>query len=418
MSMDSVLDEMTGLRCRLTWFLKRFSDCVKTSPSQAHLRTYVEGQLGPLPRKSVEPIALEAGVAPRTLQEFLEIYRWDHEAVRRRIQEIVAQDHADPNAIAVIDETTFSKKGDKTAGVQRQWCGATGKKDNCVMTVHVGYAAGGFHALLDSDLYLPKETWHGDRARCRDAHIPEDVVHRPKWRIALELLDRVTHNGVHFKFLVADEAYGCVPAFRDEVATRGLVYVLEVPRSTAGWLKAPHLELPPVPSEHRSKGRPRTKSRFVPKSRRVDQLWKRGGPSWKCFHVKNTDKGPEVWDARIVRFIPGPNGIPRDECWLLVARHVLTGETKYFLSNAPDDTMPEVLLHVAFSRWHIERLFEDGKSHVGLDHFEVRNYRPLVRHLVLSMLSLLFLVQQTHRLREKKTPLDRAPSEAGHRRAA
>jgi SRSO17 transposase len=351
-----------------------------------------------LPRKSVEPIALEAGVAPRTLQEFLGSHRWDHEAVRRRIQEIVAKDHADPNAIAVIDETTFSKKGDKTAGVQRQWCGSTGKKDNCVMTVHVGYAAGDFHALVDSDLYLPKASWHEDRARCRAAHIPEHVVHRPKWRIALDLLDRVRANGVRFKFLVADEAYGCVPAFREEAARRGLVYVLEVPCSTAGWLKAPQLEPPPAAVEQRTPGRPRTKARLVPKSRRVDQLWKRGGPSWKCFHVKNTHKGPEVWEARIVRFIPGPNGIPRDECWLIAARHALTGEMKYFLSNAPRDTAPEILLHIAFNRWRIERLFEDGKSHVGLDHF--------------------FLVKQTHRLREKKRPLDRAPSQDGDRRAA
>jgi SRSO17 transposase len=91
---------------------------------------------------------------------------------------------------------------------------------------------------------------------------------------------------------------------------------------------------------------------------------------------------------------------------------------KYFLSNAPQDTAPEVLLHVAFSRWHVERLFEDGKSHIGLDHFEVRHYQPLIRHLILSMLSLLFLVRETHRLREKKPALDGAASPAGHRGAA
>ena len=92
MSVVDVLDEMKGLRCRLTWFLKRFEDCIKTAPSQGHLRTYVEGQVSALLRKSVEPIALAAGVAPRTLQEFLEIYRWDHERVRQRIQEVVAAD--------------------------------------------------------------------------------------------------------------------------------------------------------------------------------------------------------------------------------------------------------------------------------------------------------------------------------------
>lgn len=405
MNESNVLEEMKGLRCQLTWFLKRFEDCIPYTRNRGHLRTYVEGQLSALPRKSVEPMALAAGTPPRTLQQFLERYSWDHEGVRRRIQELVVTHHADPNAIALIDETSFAKKGDKTAGVQRQWCGSRGKQDNCVMTVHLGYATGSFHALVDSDLYLPKETWHEDRARCREAHIPDHVVYRPKWRIALELLDRATQNGVRFKYLVADEAYGGVPDFRDEVAKRGFIYVLEVPRSVAGWVDTASLD------KRCAAGR-------IPRPKRVDTLWKRGGPSWQRFHVKNTDKGPEVWDARVVRFIPGPNGIPREQCWLLAARHVLTGETKYFLSNAPADTAPEVLLRVAFSRWHIERLFEDGKSHIGLDHFEVRNYQPVIRHLILSMLSLLFLVQQTHRLREKKFPLDGTPSANGHRSAA
>ena len=249
--------------------------------------------------------------------------------------------------------------------MQRQWRGATGKKDNCVTTVHLGYAAGDFHALLDGDLYLPEESWHEDRARCRKAHIPDEVVYRPKWRIALELLDRAISNGVHFHFLVADEAYGRVPAFRDGVAERVLVYVIEVPCSTMGWLKALHREAPPVLDGKGRHGRPRTKSR------RVDRLWKRGGPSWRCYHVKNTDKGPEVWEARIVRFLPSSDGVASEECWLVVARHVLTGEVKYFLSNAPADTPAEVLLHVAFSRWHIERLFEEAQSHIGIDHFEV-----------------------------------------------
>ena len=109
MNASNVVEEMKGLRCRLTWFLKRFEDCVKTVPSREHLKTYVGGQVSALPRKSVEPIALEAGVAPRTLQEFLEVYRWDYEAVRRRIQEIVAHEHADPNAVTT---TCASRCGD------------------------------------------------------------------------------------------------------------------------------------------------------------------------------------------------------------------------------------------------------------------------------------------------------------------
>ena len=409
--------QIRQLKPMLTRYLKQFDDCFARRDTRAHFSTYVEGQLSDRGEKSCEPIALAAGIPPRNLQEFLSTYKWEEDRTRNRLQEIVIRDHSGRNSVGVIDETSDVKQGDKTPGVQRQWCGTVGKKENCIVTVHLGYANGDFHCLVDGDLFLP-EAWSSDRDRCRAAGIPDDVVYRPKWRMALDLLDRVMSHGVQFQFLVADEAYGSIPAFRQGVAERELIYVLEVPRSVLGWLKVPEVHVPPLRTPL---GRPPSKPRLVhtaPKARRVDQLWRRGGPSWKRFHVKNTDKGPEVWEARVVRFTPCVDQLPQDECWLLVARHALTGEIKYFLSNAPESTAPEVLLHVAFSRWHIERLFEDGKSHVGLDHFEVRNYLPILRHLILSMVSLLFLAQQTHRLREKKSPLDRAPSTDCRRSAA
>ena len=192
--MEVDIEDLKSVRRNLTGFLKPFAGCVKTKRSRAHPRTYVQGQISDLPRKSVEPMALEAGVAPRTLQEFLGLHRWDHEAMRRRLQRIVMRGHADDHAIAVVDETSHVKKGDKTAGVQRQYRGATGKKDNCVVTVHLGYAAGDFHALLDGDLYLPEESWDADRQRCRAAGIPGVVVYRPKWQIALDLLGQTMSN--------------------------------------------------------------------------------------------------------------------------------------------------------------------------------------------------------------------------------
>jgi hypothetical protein len=158
-------------------------------------------------------------------------------------------------------------------------------------------------------------------------------------------------------------------------------------------------------------------SKSAPKARRVDGLWKRGGPSWERFHIKNTGNGAVVWEVRVVRFFPCEKGLPGKACWLMVARNVLDGEIKYFLSNAPEDTRPEVLLHVAFSRWHIERIFEDGKGEVGLDHFEVRKYVPLMRHLILSMVSLLFLIEETQWL-QKKRGMDHLPSPHRDRNAA
>lgn len=411
------IKELRRLRRALNRFVAQFDDCIKTEPSRKHLRTYINGQLGPLKGKSVEPIALDAGVPPRTLQEFLSIHRWDDAAVARRLREIIQRDHADENAIGVIDETSFVKKGDKTAGVQRQHCGSTGKTDNCVVTVHLGYVAKKFHALIDSDLYLPKESWWEDRDRCREARIPDDVQYRPKWRIALELLQRSLEDGVQLRWLTADEAYGRVREFRDTVSALGLNYVVEIPSNLTGWTQMPEIE--PIGTVVES-GRKLKMPRIAPgakAARQVSKLWPRGGPSWQTYRIKDTEKGPVVWEVRDVRFYPNFDGIPGPEHRLLVAREVLTGEVKYFLSAASPTVPLSILLFVAFSRWHIERLFEDGKGEIGLDHFEVRNYRSLERHLLLSMLSLYFLCDQTDRLRKKKSVVVALSGEAGRRSA-
>jgi len=224
---------------------------------------------------------------------------------------------------------------------------------------------------------------------------------------------------VRFEYLVADEQYGKCHTFRHGVASYGVSYVVEVPCSLQGWTKRP----PTFPAGERTcqKGRIPTKERlacWAAPSRRVDRLWKRGGPSWEAFHIKDTDKGPVVWQVRVSRFFPWEEGLPGPQQWLMVARHVVTGEVKYFLCNAPEDTPLEKLLHVAFCRAHIERLFEDAKGQVGLDHFEVRKYQPLMRHLVLSMVSLLFLARETDRPGGKKIIVEPAPYPAGRRRAA
>ena len=149
--------EIAGLESELVGFLGEFDDCFGRSEPREHLRTYVSGQLSDLQRKSVEPIALAADVPPRTLQRFLELVEWDQERLGDKLQQVVARDHADGDAIGIIDETGHPKKGKHTAGVKGQWCGHTGKVDNCVVSVHTGYVAGDFQCLLDSDVYLPEE---------------------------------------------------------------------------------------------------------------------------------------------------------------------------------------------------------------------------------------------------------------------
>lgn len=405
------IQELRQLRPALERFFKRFEPCIKTRPSRRHLRTYLRGQLGPLERKSVEPMALDAHVAPRTLQEFLSEHCWDEDGVTRKLHKVIQRDHGHEDAIAVVDETTFPKCGDKTVGVQRQYCGALGKVENCVATVHIGFVSGDFHALLDGDIYLPR-SWAEDRKRCDEVGVPEDVGYRPKWRIALDLLKRSQADGVQLGWLTADEVYGSVGEFRDEVADLGLIYVVEVSSAVPGWSHRPAVEAPGTDGP----GRPRVHPRLAPgapRARAVAKLWKRGGPSWKLFRIKDTQKGPVVWEVRESIFYPSRRGVPTGAVRLLVARNVLSGEVKYFLSCAPEEILLKKLLTVAFSRWHVEKLFKEAKGEVGLDHFEVRRYKSLKRHLILTSLSLYFLAHETDRLRGEKPGVDDLPGEGG-----
>ena len=419
------MDAATILRIRpvLTTFLHEFDGCFGRRTTRRYLDVYVRGQLSDLDRKSVEPIADAAGVPPRSLQEFLSLFKWDETAVRDRLQRRVAARHADLNSVGVLDETSFAKKGDQTACVQRQHCGCLGKVENCVVSVHLGYVAGDFHTLLDGELFLPAETWHDNRTRCRAARIPDDVVYRPKWEIALEQVRRALGNGVRFSGLTFDEGYGGKPAFLRELAGLGQNYVAEIPVSLVGWTVPP-------PMLYRDHARDQALARGTPvlgRPRRLPRLKVKHTPAcevrdllkhspvvrraaWQKYRVKEGTKGPFVWEAKCVPlWIKDENGLPDGPQPLLIARPVLKpDEVKFFLSNAPLDTPVETLLLVAFSRWRIERLFEDTKTELGLDHFEVRQYPAIMRHLLLTCVSHLFLAEFVQQ-RKKRPRTNRVP---------
>lgn len=243
----------------------------------------------------------------------------------------MARRHAHPQSVGAIDETSFVKKGDKTACVQRQHCGAVGKTENCVVSVPLGYATPEFYSLIDGEVYLPEGTWHKDRDRCRKAGIPDDVVYWPKWQMALDQYRRAVANGVRFAWLTFDEGYG--------------------------------------------------------------------------------SKGPMVWQAkRLMVYLADERGLPTRPYHLLVARNALDhGEVKYFISNAPEQTSVETLLRVAFTRWVIERAFEDSKTELGMDHFEVRKFLSIQRHLILSCLRHIFLSEFCLKHRGEKPGPDGLP---------
>ena len=410
-------EELLALRPELDRFLKQFDDCA-WAPTREHIATYVRGQLGPLPRKSVEPIALDAGVPPRTLQELLSLHRWSEDRMRSRLLVRVRDSHGGRSSIGVIDETSFAKKGDKTPGVQRQYCGATGKTDNCVVTVHLALADGDFHCLLDAELYLP-QSWAIDPERCRRAGIPADMTFRPKTQIALEQIDRARAHGLECGWYTFDEGYG-KPPFLAALHERALRFVGEVPKNFTGWVQPPDVLHEEVAGARA--GRPRLFPRLVDAARPAQPVEVLAShipaDSKRTYVIKDTDKGPEVWHVGWIPFWQHRDGLPGPEGWLIVAIPAEGGPPKYFVSNAAPGVPLEVLLHVAFSRWHVERCFQDDKGEIGLDHFEVRNYRSLKRHLILSAVSFLFLAETCHKLRGEKPGVDGLPSEAGRRGAA
>lgn len=412
-------EQIQSVGPQLSRYLEGFRPYMGQSRIQRLLCIYARGQLGPLERKSIEPIADAAGIPPRTLQQFLGEYEWNEDGVWARVQRQAAKrSQTAAETRGVVDGTDYAKKGSHTAGVQRQYCGHTGKIDNCVATVGLSYAEPDFHALIDSEVYLPL-AWHADRERCKAAGIPDILVYRPHHEIALSQIHRAKANGVRLDWITADERFGEVPAFLSGLEAMHQPYVIEVPRSATGWAVCPKVLTQP-PSENNPPGRPETYPRLSPyarKPRRVETLAKEDRrfreQAFTAFRVKDTNRGPEVWDVKRASFFQHRDGLPSQALELIVAHHVLTGEWKYFLAWNPHGVPLETLLRVAFSRWKVERCFEDYRSEIGMDHFEVRHYKALKRHLILSLVSGWFYEEQRERLRKKKYGGDRLADSGG-----
>jgi SRSO17 transposase len=390
--------ELLTLADDLEKYLASYDELLGRKENREHFRRFARGQLGPIERKSLEPIADAEGVPPRGLQQFFTQYSWDEGGARDKLQKKLAKQYGGKDGIFIVDETSDAKKGEWTAGVAPQYCGESGKIDNCIVTVHVAYARQGFHALLDGELFLP-ECWNPNpkdaaiTAKRERAEIPEHVLHESKPVIALRQLKRVKANGVPGQWVSADEGYGGKPWWRNAVAEEGFWYVVEVPKNTQGW-----------PREPNGQRKAQTVEALV-NSMRGWRLKK-----WQTFRVHDTHKGPEVWEFKAGRFWEHGGNAPQGSQWLLVARNVRTGEVKYFLSNAPEDTLLRTLVRVAFSRWQVERCFQDCKSELGLNHAELRHYRGLHRHLILTAINYFFLQDRLGLYkREKKSGDDVEP---------
>jgi SRSO17 transposase len=389
--------QLRALGPALAGYLDRFLFCCDYTQTFAHLGTYTRGLLSDLKRKNVQAIALKAGTPVRSLQEFLRDHVWDCDRVKQLHQQhtiglLHQPDEPDVlGTVGLLDETSAAKKGDQTPGVQRQHLGCLGKIDNGIVTVHLGVCRGRYKTLIDGDLFLP-ESWSNDRSRCRAAGIPDAVVHRPKWQMALEQIDRAKSNGVVLDWLTFDEGYGNSPGFIAALDERKLPFVGEVPRTLS------------TLAVNRQGHRPERKVAGRPAEEVVRTASLFRSQSWQVCRLPRETMQDQVWRVKAARvWLHSKAGWSAGTYWLIWASNDETGEEKFFLSNAPEDAKVETLVRVAFRRWNVEHSFRVAKSELGFADFEGRNYQALLRHMSLCLVAMGFAAEHTDRLREKKS---------------
>lgn len=396
--MDTI--ELRAASERLVSLHQRFASYFGRRESREHALRYLRGLLLGSGRKSVEPMALIFGgsdlVPPEAeqsialaWQRFLTISPWEAEAVQQEIQAVFNEEFV-PTAsgspigtVGVIDGSGFVKHGTESVGVQRQWCGRVGKKENCQVGVFLLGVTPGGNALLDHQLYLP-ETWAADAGRRKKTRVPAEIVFQTKPQIAAVLLAR---SRVHFDWIIADEEFGRDGHFLDALESANQRYLVEVPADTTVWAEKPLRQTPD------------------------EMVWQVSllaltipAKAWRVIQLREGAKGPlafefarlRVWSVRHRH--AGPPG------WLLIRRTLEpVPEVKYYISNAKPDVPLETMALVTGSRWPVEEFFEDAKGQLGMAHYEARSWTSWHHHMSLVALAHLYVMQVRRDLR-RKTP--------------
>ncbi len=329
---------------------------------------FLRGLLGGVERKNGWQLAEHASeMTPDGMQRLLTSARWDVDALRDDLRAYIVDQLGDPGGVLVVDETGFLKKGNKSAGVQRQYSGTAGRIENCQVGVFLAYASGTGRALVDRELYLPKE-WAADTARRAEAHVPEQVGFATKPQLAQQMLTRTLDAQVPAGWVTADEVYGGDARLRAFLEQRDLAYVLAVKATQPLWA---HGEQGPAE---------------VPARQLVARL-PAGG--WRRLSAGDGAKGPRVYDwARVALTRPG---WPGRGFWMLARRRLSDGELAFYVCFGPARTTLAELVRVAGIRWAVEECFQAAKDQVGLDHYQVRRYDAWYRHVTLVLVAQGFL---------------------------
>ena len=172
------------LLTRLDGFVAPFVASLREPEQRRHAAEYLTGLLSNLARKTGEGIAYLLDQDRQRLQRFLGQAPWEHQPVRAALATQVGQRLGAPDGVIVFDPSAFPKKGGKSVGVARQWCGRLGKVENCQVGVYMAYVSRKEHAIVNNRLYLP-EQWARDRRRRKAAGVPKTVVFQTRHELAL-----------------------------------------------------------------------------------------------------------------------------------------------------------------------------------------------------------------------------------------
>jgi len=390
----------------LKGFHSEFRDCFSRQEPRDNFYQYMVGQMSQLERKSIEPIALNVENAKvRAMQFFVSDVIWDNDKIMSKYRSLVNEDICDPDAVLIFDESGFVKKGVESAGVAKQYCGNIGKVENCQVGVFAGYASRHGYCLLDSRLFVP-ERWFSEefvlrRQKCK---FPSDLQFKTKPQLAVEMLREISQQGIiSFRYIATDSIYGNSPEFIRAVEDiPQVIYLVSLHSDTLCWVRKPVM----LQRQYRYKGELRSKLVLkTPEQKPISFetiAQNTNNYFWYRRKVSEGTKGPIEYEFTKKRVLLSKNGLPEKEVWLLIRRTLEPEPTySYFISNASVSCRLKLLVWLSGIRWAIEQCFEESKTEIGMDHYEVRKFPGWVHHMMTCMLAHFFLWHIKVRLGKK-----------------
>lgn len=400
-------NDVVDLMSELKGFHENFSDCFQRTESRDNFYRYMSGQLCHLERKSIEPIAfaIEGGKV-RAMQRFVSDAPWDEDKIMFKYRSLVNDDIGHPDGAVIFDESGFAKKGDDSIGVARQYSGNLGKVDNCQVGVFAAYTSPYGYSLIDKQLYIPEHWFSDDYSEKREkCLLPPEIKFQTKPQLAAEILGRIAKQKLlPFRYVLADSVYAN-PDFIEAVESLvGVTYFLQIAEDTLCWLQNPVV----VDKTYKYQGQVRSKKVLSSKAKNnisVKTLAKSiNNFFWYRRKVSEGTKGPIEYEFTKRRIVLSRQGLPQKTVWLLI-RRTLEKEPQYsfFISNAPLSTKLDKFIWLSGLRWSIEQCFEETKTELGMDQYEVRKFTGWHHHILTSMLAHYFLWHLKVRLGKKST---------------